>query len=164
MIPLKGQIMEDGILLLMTFGYSTLTFDHILQYSKNCVNGGMDCLPTLLIITAIEMKLGCHNELSIATKGEMIKGKTKASDTLTIHYSSSHTSGVLNTNNIHINVEAFGAWGYSDSQSIIKIIDDGSKCITMTVNRYEISGMSITNVIPFLEQETGVKLIHDKVV
>ena len=34
----------------------------------------------------------------------------------------------------------------------------------MTGNRYEISGKSITNVIPFLEQETGVKVIHDKVV
>ena len=158
------SVVDITISMLGKQGYSTLTFDHILQYSKNCVNSGVDRLPTLLIIAAIEMKLGCHNEFSIATKGEMIKGKTKPSDTLTIHYPSSHTSGVLDTNNIHRNVEAFGAWGYSDSQFIIKIIDDGSKCITMTGNRYEISGKSITNVIPFLEQETGVKVIHDKVV
>lgn len=54
--------------------------------------------------------------------------------------------------------ERLGFWGYHDSGFALQVDKDGSYFVSMRGNRYSLSGKSLTNLLPFVERETGIKL------
>jgi hypothetical protein len=137
---------ENTIKLLCGKGFTKPSFKHIVQYT-NCRNH----IPLMLINAAASMGM---DTLSLRGKEQT---EMKSSVIRPLFRGTRETSARDDQMNF-IDVESFGAWGYKDSKFVVGIQRDGSKCVTMNGDRYNISGKPMPNLIPFLERETNIKV------
>ena len=54
--------------------------------------------------------------------------------------------------------ESFGAWGYQDSGFVAEVREDGSRAVVMKGNRYKICNVALPRLIPFLEEESQLRV------
>ncbi len=134
-------IVQSTISLLQGKGFTSPLKGHILQYASQCASHNN--VSIILIHAAIDLRGTIHNDNSCISSmiRPLFLSTRKDSINPTIK-----------------NMESFGAWGYRDSKFIVSVEKSGNKSVTMSGNRYSISGRKMPNLIPFLEKETNVKV------
>jgi alkyldihydroxyacetonephosphate synthase len=128
------ECVKDALAQLKTSGFANPEANHILHFistKKRC--------PVVLAKAAISHEF-C----------EKFKSDERAPPLLTIIPTIEKTS--LSSG------ERLGFWGFGDSFFVIKPHETGGAYVTMDGNRYSYAGKQLSNLIPFLQKETGLSI------
>lgn len=138
---------QKTLKLLYGKGFSNPSYNHIVQYACSLEYN----IPILLVKAAASMyveHVAPSLKEGVSMEATQIRPlfrckKEKLADDQSIYFN---------------NIESFGAWGFKDSKFIVSVQEDGTKCVTMDGDRYNISGRPMPNLISFLEKETNVEV------
>jgi len=122
-------------------GYSVPTSQHILQYALE----SHPKLPVLLLNIALNLK-GSFTYQSTELRSSPSLHDERVRDSL---FHSDLPVG---------DAENFGAWGYRDTAFTIRPDKNGFLTVTLTGERYRVSGRSFPSLITFMEEEMEVKI------
>lgn len=139
---------KETLTLLQSKGFSSPSREHLAQYVRN-EHGSV---PSLLISPAISIVLDNSDRSVISGLGSSTSNK------IVPIFKSCKQKGLLGCSPTMKSAENFGAWGYNDSRFIFTINNNKSRCVVMQGNRYDICGRKLSNIIPFLESETKIKV------
>ena len=172
------KVARESLNLLNSKGFHYPTIAHAMQYtSLRCVS-----ISQLLLRVAMSSQLLNNQNLRVVNAESMqsrdsylcenVSSKCNEKD-LSIQAIFKHSDLSCNSNRDKFemivtpqnlrNKESFGSWGFQDSGFVAHYSSDGTRCVTMKGNRYNLSGRSMPRLISFLEHETGVRIKVDQV-
>jgi len=135
-------------------GFSSPNFDHILQYVLKLNRN----IAPMLVAAAIRLRLNLVKKSITSVVGNSLPIEPLFQQNFPLHESDNTSAGADEFVAKIATLESFGAWGFSDSKFIARVCSDGTKCVSMKGERYQISGRQLPKLIPFLEGETGLKV------
>jgi len=145
---------EKTLIWLRGKGFLRPDFDHILQYSLKLNQK----IAPLLLAAAINFRLNPRNTDKISAIGNSLPIEPLFQQKYPIHESCDKSTVTDDFVAKMASIESFGAWGFSDSKFTVRVSRDGAKCVLMKGKRYQISGKQLHNLMPFLEEESGLKV------
>lgn len=134
-------------------GYSNPSEDHAYLYVKEKASAS---LPTLLLKAALSFEMPSENCSSSENCFDVASGAAQPLFSSNMRPEHLKREGTRCTGDA--SSESFGAWGYADSRFIVRVRRDGSRDVVMTGKRYNISGVPLPKLIPFLEEESQLRV------
>jgi alkyldihydroxyacetonephosphate synthase len=160
---------ERAVTTLESKGFASPNKQHILQY----FDGEEFGLPLTVAIAAIQFVLkpstilgGDDDDDSAEEKKdvdeyayckEQSTDFQKHSGTTPLFSSTAQNDPRAGSADDALELESVGAWGFKDSRFVMNMVGR-KKVVTMKGNRYRISGNTLPNLIPFIEQEMGISV------
>jgi alkyldihydroxyacetonephosphate synthase len=130
----------DALALLHAKGFQIPKFEHVLQTCRLLDKS----IPSILLRASISMHLKC-------TSTEADSDQLLLDNRCNLKYKLADSSEIL------------GFWGFDDSSFVVQTDASGSPYVSMAGNRYGRGEERMTKLLPFIQEEMGVKvdLLHE---
>lgn len=129
-------------------GFLNPSLNHIIQYTTSLASA----VPVVLIKAAVAMYLKSLGPPQID------EVDMKATSVINPLFCSKNEKNAEKNAMDFKFMESFGAWGFKDSKFVINVGSDGTRFVSMSGDRYSISGKPMPKLLTFLESETKIRV------